>query len=44
MTSEFSTAWLDLREPADAQARAADLIALLPPEIRVIRDLGCGTG
>ncbi|MGX6607501.1 class I SAM-dependent methyltransferase [Micromonosporaceae bacterium Da 78-11] len=44
MTGEFSTTWLGLREPADAAARAADLIALLPAEIRTIRDLGCGTG
>ena len=44
MTGEFSTTWLDLREPADADARAADLVALLPPGVRVVRDLGCGTG
>lgn len=44
MTGEFSESWLGLREPADAAARAADLVTLLPGEVRVIRDLGCGTG
>jgi SAM-dependent methyltransferase len=44
MTGEFSETWLGLREPADAAARAADLVALLPGPIRTIRDLGCGTG
>ncbi|MGK5685431.1 methyltransferase domain-containing protein [Actinoplanes sp. URMC 104] len=44
MTGEFSESWLGLREPADAQARAADLVALLPAGVHVIRDLGCGTG
>jgi len=44
MTGEFSESWLGLREPADADARARDLVALLPGPIRVIRDLGCGTG
>jgi hypothetical protein len=52
MTGEFSSSWLGLREPADAAARAADLIALLPDRIRdaadsggrTIHDLGCGTG
>ena len=49
MTGEFSTGWLSLREPADADARAADLLEPLRtalkgrPEV-VIRDLGCGTG
>jgi len=47
MTGEFSSTWLTLREPADAAARARDLIkALRLPaggEL-VIRDLGCGTG
>jgi trans-aconitate methyltransferase len=47
MTGEFSSTWLDLREPADAAARAAELVA--PVRRRtggalVIRDLGCGTG
>jgi SAM-dependent methyltransferase len=44
MTGEFSETWLGLREPADAEARAAGLIDLLPGPIRTIRDLGCGTG
>jgi SAM-dependent methyltransferase len=44
MTGEFSETWLGLREPADAAARAADLVQLLPGPIRTIRDLGCGTG
>ncbi|WP_250035300.1 class I SAM-dependent methyltransferase [Paractinoplanes maris] len=44
MTGEFSESWLGLREPADADARAADLVALLPKPVHVIRDLGCGTG
>jgi len=44
MTGEFSESWLSLREPADAAARAADLVAMIPGPVRVIRDLGCGTG
>jgi hypothetical protein len=41
--------WLALREPADAQARARDLVerlahALPPSRCRVIHDLGCGAG
>jgi SAM-dependent methyltransferase len=44
MTGEFSESWLGLREPADADARAADLIAMIPGPVRTIRDLGCGTG
>jgi hypothetical protein len=41
--------WLALREPADAEARARDLVerlahALPPSRCRVIHDLGCGTG
>lgn len=44
MTGEFSESWLGLREPADAAARATDLVGLLPGPIRTIRDLGCGTG
>jgi SAM-dependent methyltransferase len=44
MTGEFSETWLGLREPADAAARAKDLVHRLPPGIRTIRDLGCGTG
>jgi SAM-dependent methyltransferase len=50
MTGEFSSTWLDLREPADADARSAELVSLLrlslprPGTPFVIRDLGCGTG
>jgi Methyltransferase domain len=46
MSGEFSSTWLGLREPADAEARAADLVPALPrPDGPwVIRDLGCGTG
>jgi Methyltransferase domain len=41
--------WLALREPADAAARARDLVEHLGRQIpatgrRVIHDLGCGTG
>src|SRR4051812_41599654 len=44
-----SAAWLALREPADAAARATALVdqirQRLPPSDRhVIHDLGCGTG
>ncbi len=44
-----SSDWLALREPADAAARAPDLVAHLAPHLppaapRVIHDLGCGTG
>jgi hypothetical protein len=50
MTAErVSATWLALREPADAAARARDLVeelrARLPATGRlVIHDLGCGTG
>jgi SAM-dependent methyltransferase len=44
MTGEFSETWLGLREPADAAARDRELVELLPGAIRVVRDLGCGTG
>jgi SAM-dependent methyltransferase len=44
MTGEFSESWLSLREPADAAARAAELVGMIPGPVRVIRDLGCGTG
>ncbi|MDT7617680.1 MAG: hypothetical protein QOF00_5127 [Pseudonocardiales bacterium] len=40
--------WLALREPADAAARAPELVELLlsrlPDRPLVVRDLGCGTG
>ncbi|KUL41730.1 class I SAM-dependent methyltransferase [Actinoplanes awajinensis] len=44
MTGEFSAGWLGLREPADADARSLELVGLLPRPVKVIRDLGCGTG
>lgn len=44
----FAPDWLYLREPADAAARATDLVDTLrenlPDGDLVIRDLGCGTG
>jgi hypothetical protein len=40
-----SREWLALREPADAAARARDLVEELEPQgCQVIHDLGCGTG
>jgi hypothetical protein len=44
-----SREWLALREPADAAARANDLVERLTRQLpatgpRVIHDLGCGTG
>lgn len=46
--SDFSREWLALREPADADARADDLLAPLRAHLGtrdlVIRDLGSGTG
>ena len=44
-----SSEWLDLREPADAAARAGDLVEQLRRHLpatgrRVIHDLACGTG
>jgi hypothetical protein len=44
-----SRGWLALREPADAAARAPDLVERLRRQLpatgrRVIHDLGCGTG
>jgi hypothetical protein len=40
-----SSSWLALREPADAAARAADLVEHLPAADRwTIHDLGAGTG
>jgi hypothetical protein len=45
MSDGFSPEWLALREPADAAARAADLIpAPSGTGPTVIHDLGCGTG
>jgi SAM-dependent methyltransferase len=46
MSDGFSPEWLALREPADAAARAADLIGLVPggSGTTVVHDLGCGTG
>ncbi|WP_033296304.1 class I SAM-dependent methyltransferase [Amycolatopsis jejuensis] len=44
-SSGYAPEWLRLREPADAEARAADLVDLIPRKTpMVIRDLGCGTG
>lgn len=47
-TGEFTPGWLELREPADAEARDAALLEPLrdhlPAGPLVIRDLGCGTG
>ncbi|MDI5978275.1 class I SAM-dependent methyltransferase [Amycolatopsis magusensis] len=43
----FSSEWLDLREPADAAARAEELLEPLLERLTAplhIRDLGCGTG
>jgi SAM-dependent methyltransferase len=47
--TRVSTSWLALREPADAAARASELVdelrRELPPAGRlVIHDLGCGSG
>jgi SAM-dependent methyltransferase len=44
VTGEFSESWLSLREPADADARSAELVGMLPATIHTVRDLGCGTG
>jgi hypothetical protein len=46
--SDFSPEWLALREPADAEARAEELLttlltSLTSPDL-VVRDLGSGTG
>jgi hypothetical protein len=43
----FDAAWLGLREPADAVARCAELVASLRAELTgpvVVHDLGSGTG
>ena len=46
--SDFSAEWLALREPADAEARAEELLTTLQPSLAssdlVVRDLGSGTG
>ncbi|GIG92048.1 class I SAM-dependent methyltransferase [Plantactinospora endophytica] len=47
--SPYSLAWLGLREPADARARAGELLGPLRDRLpgtgpAVIRDLGCGSG
>ncbi|MFC5748728.1 class I SAM-dependent methyltransferase [Actinomadura rugatobispora] len=50
--ARFTPDWLALREPADAGARAAELLAPLRAHLArtaaaaplVVRDLGCGTG
>jgi hypothetical protein len=49
VTVRVSAGWLALREPADAAARAADLVDPLTPRLpatgrRVIHDVGCGSG
>jgi Methyltransferase domain len=48
-TARVSPAWLQLREPADAAARACDLVEQIQPYLpagdrALIHDLGCGTG
>lgn len=45
----YASSWLDLREPADAAARATELVDVLRSHLtgvpdQVILDLGCGTG
>jgi Methyltransferase domain len=44
----YAVEWLELREAADGEARAAELVDLLVPFLGdapcVIKDLGCGTG
>jgi SAM-dependent methyltransferase len=42
--SAFTADWLALREPADAAARAARLVAPFAGRVRRIVDLGAGTG
>jgi Methyltransferase domain len=45
MTVRVSEGWLALREPADAAARATELVDRLPEATgHVIHDLGCGSG
>jgi SAM-dependent methyltransferase len=47
-TPGFAPEWLALRERADAEARAVELVEELRPTLNrnplVVRDLGCGTG
>ncbi|MFI5841660.1 methyltransferase domain-containing protein [Catenuloplanes sp. NPDC051500] len=45
----YASSWLDLREPADAAARASELVDVLRGHLTevpdpVILDIGCGTG
>jgi len=42
--SAFTADWLALREPADAAARAARLVAPFAGRVRRVVDLGAGTG
>ena len=43
--SGFAAAWLRLREPADAAARDAELVAgFAAPSERFVIDLGAGAG
>ncbi|MFJ6658161.1 SAM-dependent methyltransferase [Streptomyces sp. NPDC091377] len=50
--TRYAPEWLELREPADAAARATDLLGPLRAALRagsdgtatVVHDLGCGTG
>jgi hypothetical protein len=43
--TRVSENWLALREPADAAARARDLVERLPASsAHLVHDLGCGTG
>jgi hypothetical protein len=49
MIVRVSPGWLELREPADAAARATELVDHVVPRLpargrHVIHDLGCGTG
>ena len=49
LPARVTPGWLARREPADAAARASDLVDLLRPQLPtreriVVHDLGCGTG